>query len=344
MADRSASVEAAGPWAQSITLALRVLFGLVLLAALAWPFTNIRQVPPESRAMVLRLGRVARVEGPGLVLAWPKPFERVIFLPSAERQIAFTFDPLRPPADADANWAVMPDPRKNAAFFMTADGVVHLAVTLLYRIDNPADYVLQADHVPAALKALTMASLVSLAAARDTDTLVVTRNGTDLTEADRGRRERLRTDLVAAVHKRLAALRAGGAGIGVEVSRLDLGTALPTGAKAAFEGVLVAAQRSDRQVAQARSAAEQVEQKARQDSTAVLANAQAAANERIATATARTASIQSLAHAAAGFNGDALLATIYNDRMRSLLRQARSVDAFDPQSGTRVVLQGGPAR
>jgi regulator of protease activity HflC (stomatin/prohibitin superfamily) len=336
----------AGPWAQSIRLAFTGLFGLVLLAALAWPFTNLRQVQPDSRAVVLRLGRVVRVQGAGLLLAWPKPFERVVLLPAAERQIEYTFDPLRPPTDAGASandWTVRLDPRENAAFFMTGDGVVHMTAAVFYRITDPAAYMQAASHVEPSLRALTLASLVDLVAARDTDTLVVTRSGNDLTAADRERRERLRTDLVAAIGKRLADLADQGAGIGVEVSRVDLATALPTGAKAAFEGVLVASQQSDYVVAQARSEAAHAEQKAQSDATALLADAHASAEERTTTATTRTATIRTLAHAAGGVSGEALLTTIYNDRMRGLLKQAKSVDAFDPKSGTRLVLPGQAA-
>ncbi len=338
------AAEPAGPWAQAIALGFRVLFGLVLLAALVWPFTNIRQVQPDSRAVVLRLGRVVRVQGPGLLLAWPAPLERVLLLPSAERQIEFTFPPLRPPAGLEgADWTVVLDPRENAAFFMTGDGVVHITASLFYRITDPADYLLEAAHVPASLKALTMASLVSLVAARDTDTLVVTRSGGDLTDADRGRRERLRTDLVAAIDRRLADLRAQGTGLGIEVGRVDLGTALPSGAKAAFEGVLIATQQADSMVAESRSEAARVEQKAQQDSTAMLADANAAAEERASTATGRTAAIRALSHSTDGATGAALLTNIYNDRMKMLLRQAKSVDAFDPRSGTHLVLPGQSA-
>ncbi len=90
---------AAGPWAEAIGLAFKVIFALVLLAALAWPFSNVRQVYSDSRAVVLRFGRVARVQGAGLPLAWPRPFERVVFLPAPERQLEYSFAPLRPPGD-----------------------------------------------------------------------------------------------------------------------------------------------------------------------------------------------------------------------------------------------------
>ncbi len=338
---------AQGPWTQAIRLAFRATFGLVLAAALAWPFTNITEVQPDSRAVVLRLGRVVRVQGAGLLLAWPRPFERIVLLPSAERQIEFSFDPLRSPSGpggTSTEWAVQADPRQNAAFFMTSDGVVHLTASVFYHIVDPAEYVLETGRVPAALKALTMASVVALAAARDTDTLVVTRGGTDLTQADRMRRERLRIDLASAINRQLAELRRLDAGLGVEISRVDVGTALPSGAKAAFEEVLTAAQQADSLVAEAHSVAIRIEQTAQQNRTALLAEARASADGRVAAAIARTASIRTLARPAGGLAGLALLTGIYNDRMRAILHQAGSVDVFDPHSGTWLVLPGQTAR
>ena len=340
---RQSPVEESGPWAQAVGLAFKVIFGLVLLAALAWPFSNIRQVSSDSRAVVLRFGRVVHVQGGGLLLAWPRPFERVVLLPAPERQLEYAFEPLRPPADAGSlasQWTVVDDIRENAAFFMTADGIVHLTATLFYRITDPADYMRQATHVPAALSALTMASLVSLIAARDTDTLVVTRSESELSDADRDRRERIRSDLVAGIDRRLRDLQDQQAGIGVEVTRVDLGIALPSDVKTAFDGVLVAGQQADAGVAEARSRAIQVGQKAQQDASAILADANAAASERISTATARTASIDTLAKAAGGLSGDVLLTKIYNDRMQAILHRAASVEAYDPRTGARLVLPG----
>ncbi len=342
--DAAPAGQATGPWAQAIALAFRVVFGLVLLAACAWPFSNIRQVSPDSRAVVLRLGRVVRVQGSGLLLAWPRPFEQVVPLPSAERQIEFSFEPLRPPTDtgygAASGWTVVDDIRQDAAFFMTADGIVHLTATLFYRITDPGDYMLQAAHVPPTLAALTTASLVSLVAARDVDTLVVTRSGSELSDADRGRRERLRSDLVDAVDRRLADLKAEAAGLGITVSRVDLGVALPSEAKAAFDGVLIASQHADAGVAEARSEAARAGQRAQLERTAVLANANAAAAERTSLATARTASVATLSQEADGVSGTALLTKIYTDRMQAILHQARSVDAFDPLAGGRLLLPG----
>ena len=338
------AADAVGPWAQAISLAFRVVFGLVLVAACAWPFSNIRQVSPDSRAVVLRLGRVIRVQGSGLLLAWPRPLEQVVVLPSAERQLEFSFEPLRPATDtgygAASAWTIVDDIRQDAAFLMTADGVVHLTATLFYRITDPSDYMLQAAHVPPTLAALTTASLVSLIAARDTDTLVVTRNNSELSDADRGRRERLRSDLVTAIDRRLADLKAQEAGLGITVSRVDLGGDRPGEARAAFDGVLIAGQHAEAGVAEARSEAGRIEQKAQLARSTVLANANAAAAERTSLATARTASVAALAREADGVSGTALLPKIYNDRMQSILHQAGSVDAFDPTAGGRLLLPG----
>ena len=335
-----------GPWAQSITLAFRVAFGIVLAMAFAWPFSNLRQVPADSRAVVVRLGRVVRVQGAGLLLAWPRPIERVALLPAPERQLQVSFDPLKPSAeagDAAPSWAVSRDVRQNAAFFMTADGVVHLTAALFYKITDPSSYMPAAAHVLPALEASTMASLVSLLASRDTDTLVATRNGADLSEGDRERRERLRVDLVAAVNRRLAALRDQGMDLGVEVSRIDLVTALPNEAKVAFEEVLIAGQQADAMVADARSQAVRIEQQGRQDADQLLARAKAAAAERTSVATAHAATILALARAAGGASRAGLLTNLYNDRMAAILGKARSVDAFDPANGARLLLpEQGP--
>ena len=67
----------AGAWEQAIRLAFGFLFVAIAVLALAWGASNLRVVPPDARAAVLRLGAVTRIEGPGLLLAWPQPIEQV---------------------------------------------------------------------------------------------------------------------------------------------------------------------------------------------------------------------------------------------------------------------------
>ncbi len=63
------------------------LYGVALLLAVVWAGSNIRRVPPDSSAVVFRLGRIVRVQQAGLLLALPPPLERVALLPGPARQM-----------------------------------------------------------------------------------------------------------------------------------------------------------------------------------------------------------------------------------------------------------------
>jgi len=81
-----------GPVAQSARIGFILLFLAVGLLALAWAFSNVRRIPADGRAEIYRLGAFSRERGPGLMLAWPRPIERVVMLPAADRQIEFRMD------------------------------------------------------------------------------------------------------------------------------------------------------------------------------------------------------------------------------------------------------------
>ena len=78
-----------GPLAASVRLGFMMLYGAVAVLGIGWAAGNLRQVPPESRAVVMRFGRVNRVQESGLLLAWPAPFEQVRLLPAPDRQIEY---------------------------------------------------------------------------------------------------------------------------------------------------------------------------------------------------------------------------------------------------------------
>lgn len=75
------------PWIQAGRLAFFALYAVTVLAALAWAFSNVRQIDPQNRAVVLHFGALHRVQNAGLLLAWPQPFEQVVLLPAADRVI-----------------------------------------------------------------------------------------------------------------------------------------------------------------------------------------------------------------------------------------------------------------
>jgi regulator of protease activity HflC (stomatin/prohibitin superfamily) len=345
------AAEPAGPWAQSAALAFRFLFAVVCLLALGWAVSNIRQVPPDARAVVLRFGSVVRQQGAGLLLAWPPPIERVLTLPAEDRQIEhritrFDADPgISPASDSvtPADFALDTDPRRNAGFLLTGDlGVVHLQATVFYQISDPAAYVIAREHVGPALERLFVAAAVAVCAARDINAILVARPEGDAIASSAGRpaREELRADLVRAVNQRLADLAGMGAGLGITVSRVDLAAALPGNAKAAFDQVLTVTQAAEEGIARARTYAETKTQEAAQDHDRILSESRAAAAEEIAEAQARTASIGALTPGLAATSAQAVINRIYNERIGVLLKKAHQVETVDPQGGVHLLLPG----
>ncbi|HHW2780581.1 TPA: aminotransferase class III-fold pyridoxal phosphate-dependent enzyme [Pseudomonas aeruginosa] len=220
------------PWLQAGRLAFLALFGVTLLAALAWAFSNVRQIGPENRAVVLRLGALERLAGPGLLLAWPQPLEQVVLLPSAEQVIERRVEGLlrsEQARRADLDVSLSSDALAGSGYLLTGDaGVVQLDVRVFYKVDDPYAYVLQGAHVLPALDRLVARNAVQVCAARDLDTILVARPellGNDSAVAER--RERLRGDLVQGINHSLAALAAAGSGLGIQVVRVDVQSSLP---------------------------------------------------------------------------------------------------------------------
>ncbi|AWF68202.1 SPFH domain / Band 7 family protein [Pseudomonas aeruginosa] len=261
------------PWLQAGRLAFLALFGVTLLAALAWVFSNVRQIGPENRAVVLRLGALERLAGPGLLLAWPQPLEQVVLLPSAEQVIERRVEGLlrsEQARRADLDVSLSSDALAGSGYLLTGDaGVVQLDVRVFYKVDDPYDYVLQGAHVLPALDRLVARNAVQVCAARDLDTILVARPellGNDSAVAER--RERLRGDLVQGINHSLAALAAAGSGLGIQVVRVDVQSSLPRNAVSAFNAVLTASQLAEQNVAKARTEAEKLTQAATEGPTA----------------------------------------------------------------------------
>ena len=329
---------APGAWEQAIRLSFGFLFVMIGLLALGWAGSNVRVVPPDARAAVLRLGAVARIEGPGLLIAWPRPLEQVVLLPGPDRQIAqpvhrFDSTPValvgQPPS-----FQVSPDVRGNAAFLLTGEtGIVHLQATLIYRIDDPGAYLLAVDHVPAALDRIFAASAVAVCAARELDAILVARPGTGAADPGSASRDGFRADLVRETNRRLDALTRQGAGLGVRISRVDSAAALPGGAKTAFDRVLQATQTADAAVAEARTDAAHSVAEAGRQRLRILADAEAQAAERRAEAMSAAAPM-------AGGTGSVQRRGIYDARVGAVLGRAREVNAVDPRQGTKLLLSG----
>jgi regulator of protease activity HflC (stomatin/prohibitin superfamily) len=333
-------------WAQIARITFRFLFAVICVAAIGWGLSNVRQIPADSRAIVRRFGAIKDERGPGLLIAWPRPLEEVVILPARDRQIELVVDKelaAVPPNIGALDADIGHDARRNAEFLLTGDaGVVRLRATIFYQITNAAAYVLAAEQVTPALRRLFTASAVVVCAGRELDAIIMARTsvGTDVDRIPRTRQERFRSDLLAAVNHRLAALAAQGAGLGVTVSRIDLTAALPAAAKTAFDQVLTSTQKADRELAEARTDTSRITQTANQARDHILAEAAALAAERRTEARARTASIAAINPEYGGKARAALINRIYYERVGALLKKAARIDAIDRHSSGQLYLPG----
>ncbi len=340
--------ESSSPWIQAGQLAFLALFAVTLLAAVAWAFSNVRQIDPQNRALVLHFGALDRIQNAGLLWAWPRPFEQVILLPAADRVIERRIDNLLRSdaalqADRLASFATpLSDALAGSGYLLTGDaGVVQLDVRVFYKVIEPYAFVLQGEHVLPALDRLVTRSAVALSAARDLDTILVARPeliGADSQAAER--RERLRGDLVQGINRRLVELAATGQGLGIEVVRVDVQSSLPAPAVNAFNAVLTASQQADKTVANARTDAEKLTQSANERADRTVQLAQAQASERLAKASADTATVLSLAKAQQQGTDPQMLLRIYRERLPTIMGQAGSVTTVNPNDDSRLIIQG----
>ena len=339
---------ASSPWQQAGRLAFLGLYAVTVLAAVAWGFSNVRQIDPQNRAVVLRMGALDRIQPAGLLLAWPKPFEQVVIVPAADRVSERRIENLMRSdaalqADRKASFATpVNDALAGSGYLLTGDaGVVQLDVRVFYNVTEPYAFVLQGEHVLPALDRLVTRSAVALTAARDLDTILVARPeliGSDSQAAER--RERLRGDLVQGINQQLAALSATGQGLGLQVVRVDVQSSLPGPAVNAFNAVLTASQQAEQAVATARNEGAKVTQSATQQADRTVEQALAQASERLAKAQADTSTIINLAKVQQAGNDPGLMLRLYRERMPRILGQAGSVTSVDPDDDSRLIIQG----
>ncbi|MRS92267.1 protease modulator HflK [Enterobacteriaceae bacterium RIT714] len=333
--------ESAGPWTQSIRLAFFALLALTLLAAGVWLFSNVRQIPADSQAVVLSFGAQQRVEGPGLLLAWPSPINDVVIVPAFDRVIEHHVTALMRSSDAqemDFQGASSNDTLAGSGYLLTGDaGVVQLDISVFYRVRTPMAWVLQGPHVIPALDRLVERAAVAVCASRDLDTILVARPeimGSDSNVAQL--RERLRADVQHNVEQNLLRLANAGADLGITLERVTVQSTLPRATVSAFNAVLTATQQASQAVASARTDASLTRQKATQRVDQLLQISQANAQENVAKAQADTATITRLTR---NHSDPDLLARIYRERIAAILAQAESVVTIAPQDDAHLILQ-----
>ena len=333
-----------GPLGQAVALAFRFLFIGACVIGLGWFVSNFRQVPPDSQAVVMRFGAVARIQGSGLLAALPRPLEQIVVLPAPARQIALRVDSFVEGAGADAasaGYDLSRDPRQNGGFLLTGDSnVVHLEAQLFYQVSDPVAYMIAQDHVRPALARLFTASAIKIIGRRDLDSILVARPEVAAQLSEAAARERLRGDLVNEVNKRLDALARDDASLGVKIGRVDLVPSIPAGAKEGFDNVLTVSQSADTAVAQARTAAQFTTQDANSKKDHIGTDAAATAEETVTNAKAETASIAALGEQQKDMSRNMLMTRYFYDRIEPILKKAGGVDVVDKDGSVHTILPG----
>jgi modulator of FtsH protease HflK len=334
---------APGPIQQSAVIGFRVVYIVTLLLGVLWLGSNFRVVSSDSQAVVSQFGRIVRVQKAGLLLAWPRPIEQVRLLPGPGRQLSQPVAGLPPvggitAAAADASGDTVP---ANATPYLTGDGnVVLLDATLIYRITDPATYVLSQDHVAPALNRVFRAAAVEVAAGQSLNDFLVAQptSGPASGQSINAIRAAVRERLLNTMNRRLKALNDQGLGQGVEVDRIDMTAWLPPEAKLAFDAVLTAGQKADQNIAAASTAAELRRQGADREADRLLTTAQATAVERTTAATLDTTSISAIERTSGARAG--LAEQAYRASIGQVLGKAGQVIVIDPNSGHRLLLNG----
>ncbi len=346
--DAVESVPPPGPIAQSVAIGFRAVYIVTILMAVVWLGSNIREIAPDSQAVVLRFGDIVRVQNSGLLLAWPRPIEDVVLLPGPDRQLSQAVDSLptvggiiqAPPQSAGSGVAVP----VTASPYLTGDGnVVLLDAKLIYRIVDPRTYFLSQIHVEPALDRLFRATAVRVTAGFGLNDFLVTQTTAPNAANNQSAvalRAAVRDDFLKVMNGKLAQLNDEGVGLGVEIDRIDLTPSLPPEAKIAFDQVLTASQQADQQVAAARTAGELRRQGAQREADRVVSDAQATASESITSATVDTAAIKALEGQITNQTRDSVMFHAYTDKVTEIMNRIGSVTAVDPQGGTRFVLPG----
>jgi len=342
-ADASLDKRDVGAWAQALSLSFRFLLFVAVAIAVGWLVSNVRRVPPDNQAVVVRFGHVARVHGSGLLIALPRPLETVSLIPASARLIPLRidrFDEAQPITKENENdgYDLNDKPRLNAGFLLTGDSsVIHLEAQLYYQVSDPDEFMIAESHVRPALQRLFVASAINVIGGRDLDTILVARPESAGQSNQSARRERLRADLLSAVNARLQKLSDDGAGLGVKVARVDLVPSIPRGAHAAFDSVLAVTQDSERIIAAANTNKEIISGKANSDKDRITSDASAAAEENVSKAQVATASITALGSNNKDMSRSMQMSRLYYDRIGAIIKKAGKVQLVSPDGSTRVL-------
>ncbi|MBA3699694.1 MAG: hypothetical protein H0W78_12675 [Planctomycetes bacterium] len=316
-------------------LALKVLLVLAGCGGVVFLASGIRRIDPGAWVVVTRFGAVVRDQGPGLLVAWPRPIEDSVVVPGPSQQLMLTVSRLDRVEQGEsaaakgspASTGVMAD-----SYVLTGDvGMAHVGATVIYSIQDARRWFVQRDHVESALKRLLCQAVVQACASRALDGVLVASvdAGGDLITATAaaGSRENLRQEVADALDQGARAL-----GLGIAVSRVDLQVTLPAAARTAFANVVAAEATAATQIATARTDAERAMQEARANADRIQAEASAVARELVTRAHVATNAVRGCLMEHLPERRALLITRVWRERLETIVRKAGSTTAIAPGS------------
>ena len=348
MTDTAAALPSAevpeGAVSQSIRIAFRTLQAAIVVLVVVWLVGNVRRVPPDQQAVVLRFGRVVGVQQSGLVMTLPRPIQDVVLLPGPTAQNGLDIDMSHRAIRVSSGPASARGPLRGtpAGTFLTGDNaVIVLNAHVTWRVANEAAYLVAQDRVEPALQRLFAAAATDIAAGHELDDFLAVRPERAGDPAAQARRQAIRGEFAERLNDLLRRFgNAAGPGLGVEITRVDLTPLLPPAAKEAFDRVLQSAQAAEQNLAYARTQALFTTQAAQQDRGRVLTEARAGAGERVSLARERTAAITALEQEANPASRPSLLDQVYRERVAAVVRNAGSLSAIDLRGDNPLIIPG----
>lgn len=338
MSDSSIQETAGRALSDALQTSFRLLKFVLIFAAVLYPFSGVFRVQQHQQAIVLRLGKLRGIYGPGIHLGWPKPLDERILVDAARVQTLKT----------DAFWYALTEEERvtgrespdfpNAlvpgrdGYSLTGDGnILHTRWELRYRIARPAVFMLEVHEPTQVLEDLVRASVTGVSHRFRIDDALYEKATQFRAEVERELRRRLREE----------------APVGVEVEGLYVTLmSPPRQVRDAFDDVLRAEQERSRVVNEARGYAVGLSDQAAAEAARTVAEAEAWAKGEVALASAEARRFEELL-ARARAERSVVVSALY---FSTLQRVARQVDCFlldTPPGKTpeiRIMLNPEPRR
>jgi len=317
-----------GPVGTGAVRAVERLHWWLIILLVAYAGSGVTVVNPDEVAVMYRFGALVgegagAVHPPGLLIALPRPFDRVQRIPSARvfetelRDLHYTQSDSKVNRYLVTNRATL-DPERTGYVLTGDQNIVHIAMVARWQVGDPIAWVQEVEDPEALLRLAVLQSMVQTLGGLSVDTV--------LSDG--------RQDLVDTVTRRAQSWlddRAAGVSL-VSLELLDLGP--PQQVQEAFREVQTAAIESETRLRSAQEYREVQVPKARSDRRRAVQTAEAEALEGVQQARSEASAFEVLV---AEYRREPIVVRqrLYREGIEAVLEQAGKVDFLPPPTGQR---------